>query len=105
MQSEFDVIAERYLSLSMNGEERQIRIALGRPYQEPDHAYFCPFKIIGLEAERARRAGGVDSIQAIQLALVMIGAELSRYSELLKWNGESSMGFPASIHDPAIGVE
>jgi len=104
MESEFDVIAERYLTLNAGGEDRQVRIALGRPYQEPDQSYFCPYRITGVGAELARRAGGVDGIQAIQLALVIIGGELSRYSESLKWDGEPTTGFPASIHDPAGGT-
>lgn len=103
MESGLDFIAERFLTLNEDGEERRIRIALGRPYQEPDKAYFCPYRITGIGVERTKRAGGVDSIQAIQLALVLIGAELSSHSASLKWDGEPSTGFPTSIHDPALG--
>jgi hypothetical protein len=104
MESELDVIAERHLTLSTGGEERLIIISIGRPYQEPDQTYSCPYRISGIGAERTKRAGGVDGIQTMQLALVMIGAELSLHIESLRWNGENITGFPASIHDPVLGV-
>jgi hypothetical protein len=104
MESDLDVVAERCLTLSKDGEARQIRIALGRPYQEPDEAYFCPYRITGIGVGSTKRAGGVDSIQAVQLAFVLIGGELSPYAESLKWNGEPFTGFPVSIHDTALGA-
>lgn len=104
MESVLDVIAERRLSLKIDGEEREIRITLGRPYQESDQAYFCPFRIAGIGEEQTKRAGGIDSIQAMQLALVMIGALLSSQSKNLKWDGEPYTGFPVSTEDTALGT-
>lgn len=99
----FDIIAERYLTLSSNAAERSVRIKIGRPYEESDGAHFCPYQIIGIGSETIRRAGGVDAIQALQLALVMIGADLAGYSQFLKWNESVYLGFPKSTHDPVLG--
>ena len=105
MEPELEVIAERSLTFDSDGVEKPVRVQIGRPYAESDGAYFCPYRVVGLASEGTRRAGGVDAIQALQLALVMIGAELSTSSKSLKWDGESSTGFPASTHDPVLGPE
>ncbi|HZU11067.1 MAG TPA: hypothetical protein VFA02_14270 [Pseudacidobacterium sp.] len=105
MEHTLEVIAERNLTLDSDGIERVVTVQIGRPYVEPDGAWFCPFNVLGLAPAGTRRAGGVDAIQALQLALVMIGAELSASSKSLKWDGEPSTGFPASIHDPVLGPE
>ena len=105
MEPALEVIAERNLTLCSDGAERFVTVQIGRPYTEPDGAWFCPYRVVGLAPEATRRAGGVDGIQALQLALVMIGGELSSSSNSLKWEGESSTGFPTSIHDPVLGPE
>ncbi len=106
MEHTLEVIAERNLTLDSDGTEEVLTVQIGRPYYvEPDGVWFCPFNVIGLLPKGTRRAGGVDAIQALQLALVMIGAELSTSSKSLKWGGEPSTGFPASIHDPVLGPE
>ena len=103
MEHTLEVIAERNLTLESDGSEKVVTVQIGRPYVESDGAWFCPVNVIGLIPEGTRRAGGVDGIQALQLALVMIGAELSSSSKSLKWDGEPSTGFPASIHDSVLG--
>lgn len=105
MEPELEVIAERSLTFDLDGTEKSVRVQIGRPYAESDGAYFCPYRVVGLAPEGTRRAGGADGIQALQLALVMIGAELSSSSKSLKWDGEPSTGFPASIHDSVLGPE
>jgi hypothetical protein len=103
MESELEVMAERALTLSLDGVEKPIKVLIGRPYAEPDGGYFCPYRVTGVDSEQTRRAGGVDGIQALQLALVMIGAELSVHSGSVKWNDSVFPGFPKSIHDPVLG--
>jgi hypothetical protein len=102
MEHELEIIAERSLTFSSDGTEKPVRVLIGRPYAESDGTYFCPYKIVGIDPEPIRRAGGVDGIQALQLALVMIGAELSIHSGSLKWNDSEFPGFPKSIHDPVL---
>lgn len=101
------VIAERDFSLPGG---RTITVKVGMPQaSSPDgHFFFCPYEITGLQNEIAglqkdrsiRRAGGVDSIQAIQLAFDQIGVELYElnriYRNALRWEGgeEGDLGFP-----------
>ena len=103
MESDLEVIAERLLTLNSDGAKKPIRVLVGRPYSEPDGAHFCPYKIVGLVPELTKRAGGVDGIQALQLALVMIGAELSAQAGSLLWDESQFLGFPKSIHEPVLG--
>lgn len=92
------VIATRELTL---GDGRKVTVTLGRPEKCSDSAdYYCPYQITGLGNERVRYAGGVDAIQAIQLGLNMIGADLYTSKEaqtgVLRWEGGSKgdLGFP-----------
>lgn len=93
------VIAVRTLSLS--GEEK-VTVTIGKPKRFPEgDDYYCPYRIVGIGNERVRHAGGVDAMQALVLALRMIGAELYTSPEArsgaLRWMGrsrEGDLGFP-----------
>ncbi len=54
--------------------------------------YFCPFQIAGLGDERVRYAAGIDSVQALQLVMTMVGAYLFALNEScdrgLRWDGD-----------------
>jgi hypothetical protein len=74
-----EVIAER--RLYVEGEpDRVVRVLLGKPVRRPtasnEDFSLCPYQIVGLGNETIRAAGGVDSIQALQLAMEMVGADL-----------------------------
>jgi hypothetical protein len=91
-------IAARVLDLA-GGE---VTVVLGKPEKfsgAEDH--YCPYQIIGLGNERVRYAGGIDAVQALLLALKMIGADLYTSPEAqakqLTWQGGGShgdLGFP-----------
>lgn len=52
---------------------REVEIILGAPQPFPDgQDYFCPFQINGLGDSTVRYAGGIDSYQALVLALKML---------------------------------
>jgi hypothetical protein len=96
-----EIIARRTLYL-VDNKDKEIVVIIGKPNQFPDHQdYYCPYKITGLGDEKVRYAGGIDAIQAIQLAMVMIGAQLYTSNEAktghLRWEGdeEGNLGFPA----------
>jgi hypothetical protein len=100
-----DVVAVRRLHLE--GEEpntTQILVELGRPAKFPEFSdFYCPYRISGAGEEKLFYAGGVDGIQAIQLALCMIGAYLyesvnPRFGNRLRWEGDEAgdLGFPRS---------
>lgn len=99
------VIARRVLSLAPNGE---VVVVIGKPRPFPGGGdFFCPFKVEGLGSQRITRAGGVDAVQALELALRMVGTVLYTSQEYkdgrLTWEGgeNGSLGFPvaANIRD------
>lgn len=98
-----DIIAVRELSLTENDKPGAIvKISLGKPRTFPDsEGYYCPFLIVGVGAENIKYAAGVDAIQSLQLAMVMIGATLKFLNEgldgELRWEGgdEGDFGFPS----------
>lgn len=100
-----DIIAVRELSLAGSDESSaSIKIFLGKPNVLPDGGgYYCPFQIVGVGAEDIKYAAGVDPIQSLQLAMVMIGATLQFLNEgldgELRWEGggEGDLGFPLSL--------
>jgi len=97
-----EVIAERKLRLAQrDGRVTTITVKLGKPLEFPDETgFYAPFQIIGVGSEKAKYAGGVDGIQALQLAMKMIGAYLNAIREEqaaeLTWEGgdNGDVGFP-----------
>ena len=73
------VIAERRLRLSDSpGREVWVRLGLPRPFPDaPFGDYYCPYQIVGIGDERVRHAGGVDGLQALELALLVLPTELN----------------------------
>ena len=74
-------------------------VSIGRPEKFPDSVdYYCPYQIRGIGDEHVRYARGVDGVQALELALKKIGADLytsrEAQSKELIWNGGENLGFP-----------
>jgi hypothetical protein len=95
-----EVIATR--SILVKDKEKKITIIIGKPKQFPDTPdYYCPYQILGIGDEKIRYAAGIDAVQAIQLAMVMIGSDLYTLKEAttgqLRWKGDEKgdLGFPA----------
>ncbi len=72
------VIAERQYTLTGDdGLATPVLVRLGAPRESPDGLdYICPFEITGLARTRIKWAFGVDALQALELALKMLGADL-----------------------------
>lgn len=93
------VIAAREFALSTGGS---VVVRIGMPEKFPDSPdYYCPYEISGGGERRVRYASGIDSVQALQLALSMIGSDLYTSKQLqegnMKWEGgarERDLGFP-----------
>ncbi len=94
----------------LQANDRKITVVIGRPEKFPEgEDYYCPYQILGFGNERVRYAGGVDAVQALQLALQKIGADLytsqEAQSKQLAWVGGNlgDLGFPVpeSIRDLA----
>jgi hypothetical protein len=68
------VVASRELNLPA---EKKVTVTIGKPEKLPDaEDYYCPYLIAGIGGERVRYAGGVDAVQALELAFKMIGTDL-----------------------------
>ena len=89
------IIAIRKLTLS---DQRTVTVRVGKPrrFRGGNDDYYCPYQILGLGDEVVRYAGGVDPVQALQLALVAIGADLGALKEAktgtLSWAAGSTKG-------------
>jgi Domain of unknown function (DUF6968) len=97
-----EIIATRYLRLAAdNHTERTISIFVGKPRLIPDASgYLCPFQVVGAGSEQTQTAQGCDSLQALQAALILIGAILNhlndQFGRRLSWEGHArgELGFP-----------
>jgi hypothetical protein len=99
-----DVIATRILLIEeADGSERTVIVRIGRPqmFSESPDDCFVPYQIVGLGSERVRYGAGVDSVQALQLVMKMIGADLAalnrEYVGAMRWEAgqnENDFGFP-----------
>lgn len=93
------VIAERRLEL-LSGTERKITevvILIGAPEARGDN-YECNYQILGLGYDQVRRSMGVDRVQALSLALALIGNALYTNDAWkqgrLTFLGSRDLGFP-----------
>ena len=101
-----DVIAERRFKKTGSSDLVVVRIGKPEKFTESED-FYCPYEIIGVGKGKIRYAGGVDSAQALLLALKMIGADLYTSKEIepghLVWEGskKGDLGFPvpSSISD------
>lgn len=94
-----EVIASRSLSL---GERDEITIHIGRPFAPPDYGgnFCCPYQIRGIGDEKIRYGSGVDSLQALYLAMINISTDLYPTKEArdgrIRWQGDRDLGLPVA---------
>ena len=70
------IIASRILILRDGSDEIQIPVRIHAPEKASDGAWFCHYEINWPGENHKMDVGGVDSAQALVLALQMIGAEI-----------------------------
>ena len=92
-------IAERILKIRQSGTEVEVPIQIYAPERDATNAWLCTYEIGWPGAPRRFASGGFDSVQALLLALQMVGAELysSEHHEAgrLVWEKEGGgYGFP-----------
>ncbi|HEY5721274.1 MAG TPA: hypothetical protein VIT45_03040 [Allosphingosinicella sp.] len=95
-----EIIARRELSLS-GGDP--VLIEIGIPFEvKLEHSeYRCPYRITGIGSGRVRASIGIDALQALMLALQVIGSDLYSSEEYrtgrLSWFADDwsrSLGLP-----------
>ncbi|MGO9229080.1 MAG: DUF6968 family protein [Bryobacteraceae bacterium] len=96
-----DIIARRALHLIGRGEEPEIVVNLGRPFQPNGGWYCCEFQIVSPGRVHEMHADGVDTVDCVISALRIIGTYLadanrSKYGGNLQWEGGTAagLGFP-----------
>ncbi len=105
------ILATRNLKLrSDNGSEVEIPICIYLPEQTGDRAWSCKFEIEWPDYTSSLSAGGVDGMQALVLALQLIGTTIyaSEYhgsGNLFYDRPGSGYGFPIAppMRDMLIG--
>jgi hypothetical protein len=98
-----EIVASRKLTLVRENEPKEsIEVLMGKPQQTPGHDdYYCPYQIKGMGRNKVMAIHGIDSFQAMQLALNTIGVELAVINRdsggKLFWEGDErgNLGFPA----------
>ncbi len=91
------IIAEREIDGYAGDKPCKVVIKIGKPFKEEadGSCWYCPYSINAPGNDRKFYGAGIDSLQALKLAISNIKAELgSLYSSFrLSWNGETDLGF------------
>ena len=92
-------IARRRLTFEIAGETREVTMILGEPRRMSETGdWSCPYQLLGIGRTKVRYAEGVDSAQALYLALEGISSELNDLNARLVWNGFEGPDLPTR-HD------
>jgi len=97
-----EIIATRQLYYLDDANEKiAVCVLIGKPQPSAGSSeYECSFQVIGLGNQRATKARGHDSIQALQSALILAAANLNHLNDQLGrnlvWDGgvKGELGFP-----------
>lgn len=105
------MIAERLLKLSDRGGTVDVSVRIFAPEQEA-RSWSCRYEILWPDGKRTANAHGVDSTQALLVALQMIGAELytsdhHKAGRLMFDEPGRGYGFPVtqSLRDLLVGED
>jgi hypothetical protein len=84
------VIAERIFE---RADGREVRVAVGRPRRLNKDEWRCEFRILGVGHSRVYSLPGSDSLQALQMALAVMAAQVESYARErgLTFLGSSSL--------------
>ena len=81
-----DVICERNYQTAIDGEIRPVPVQWMKPALEPTGDWSCTFRIEWPHRpERVRKCFGIDSVQALQLALDAVAVELYTAEPPVYW--------------------
>ncbi|GAA4961726.1 uncharacterized protein YuzE [Nonomuraea thailandensis] len=95
-------IAHRVLALHTD-PPRDVVVTVGVPYEEPTGEWSCPYRIDGLDGwEHERKVSGLDSLQAVELAMITVRAAVTGSHEaregLLAWDEEQAGRRPRTVY-------
>ena len=106
------IAARRVLKLRENVREREIAVRIFVPERVEEKTWFCRYEVDWPEGTWKSRAGGVDSAQALFLAMQMIGSDIytssyHRSGKLFLDRPGNGYGFPVpvSLRDLLVGED
>ena len=90
------VVAERRYDFAGSSGSTQVKVSLGTPAPFPDtppRDWYCPYRVEGPDRAHEFYAGGVDSLQAMLMALSAIRAQLHGlgHTGKLTFHGDSDV--------------
>ncbi len=96
-----EIIASRKLYFFDEGDtKRTVSVFVGKPQEFADSpGYRCPFQVLGIGTQETHLAQGLDSIHALQSAMILIAAHLNQLNDeiggKLSWEGgpQGELGF------------
>ncbi|MFL5355526.1 DUF6968 family protein [Archangium sp.] len=87
------IVAERMFELG--GRPRAVRVRFRKPRRDPKTGnHWCTFDVSGWEKALSFKVWGVDSLQALQLAMRAAGELLREKGHEMTWCGDQDLGFP-----------
>jgi hypothetical protein len=81
------VIATRQFRL--HRQRATVELRIGTP-REMDRDAYCPVQLVGLGDEKVRPIFGVDTVQALQLAVRYLEPLLLQHGDRLRWEGQAA---------------
>lgn len=87
-----NIFLERHFAV--DDQEGAAVLRVGRPVEHPDGDWVCPFQIAGLGDDQVYEAAGIDSLQALTMALQMARSRLESYrrSQRITWLDADDLG-------------
>lgn len=75
-----EIIATRRLYfIDESNTKRTVSVFVGKPQESSDPpGYHCPFQVLGIGSQETHLAQGLDSIHALQSAMILIAAHLNQ---------------------------
>jgi hypothetical protein len=86
-----EIVAERELEV-LGSPSRKVIVRIGKPVRESSGEWGCPHRIEGLGEASVEVTYGVDSMQALQLAMDRVRAILGESAERVAWFGDEQLG-------------
>ncbi len=84
------VIATR--TLRVEGKPpRSAELKIGKPRDMKGGDAYCPVQLVGIGDEKVRPIFGVDTVQALQLALRYLEPLFLRFGEQLRWESQPAI--------------
>lgn len=78
-----EIIATRRLCyLDESDQKRTVSVFIGTPQESSDlPGYRCPFQVLGIGTQETHQAQGLDSLHALQSAMILIAAHLNQLND------------------------